>query len=291
MISLTGFGRAEMRESGITIIVEIKSYNRKGLEVSCSLPDQLNFFDISLQKLIKEKIFRGKVYLTGKVHLDDDKIALKYRVNQSVMERYILELKKVASKTKIKNEISLGDLVGLPDVIQEKSSFDNEEISELMEKTTVKALVELCDMRETEGEELKKDLGKRILKLEDCLSFIDSESEIVPLRYKEKLIKRINALNQNIDENNEILQREIAIFADRCDITEEITRIKSHIKQIKNSMHLKEPIGRKIDFIIQELSREINTICSKGSDSEISNSAVEFKTELEKIREQIQNVE
>ncbi|SHH09863.1 YicC/YloC family endoribonuclease [Tepidibacter thalassicus] len=291
-VSMTGFGRGEYKDEKFHFIVECKSVNHKYTDISVKIPRKISFLEDKVRQLVKEYIKRGRVDLFIKFELiGESDISLNLDIN--LAKQYYNILNKIKEEINVIDDISVLSIAKFPDVIKMEEKEEEEEIIwNSLKNALINALLKLKDMREVEGVKLSQDIKLRCSLLQKYIEEIESLSYNVVIEYKEKLENRIKELlgdTIDIDENR--LSQEVAIYADRSNITEEIVRFKSHIKQIEKTIDLNDLIGRKIDFLIQEMNREINTIGSKSSNLRITELVVEVKSELEKIREQIQNIE
>lgn len=289
--SMTGFGRFEVSEAERKITVEMKSVNHRYLDVNIKMPKKLNFFEAAIRAELKNYIQRGKVDIfIAYEDYTENNVCVKY--NKELAAEYMGYLKQMAEDFALDNDIRVSTLSRFPEVMaMEEQTADEEELWKVLSKAVKGAAESFVDTRIKEGENLKEDL---IAKLEGMLIHVDYITERSPrlaAEYKDKLKDRIRELleDSQIDENR--LLMEVAIFADKSCVDEELVRLKSHIETTQNTLIEGGGIGRKLDFIAQEMNREANTILSKANDLEISNRAIELKTEIEKIREQIQNIE
>ena len=288
---MTGYGEGIASKSGITIQTEITSVNKKQLDIQLSLPKNLICFESDIQKQIKKMISRGRINGSVKI-ISSSRPLVEVEINRPLLSSYEDAINEIAGKNNPKNDISLSTIITQPDIIQLKPVLsDNNLLNEILHKSLAKAISSLVKMKKKEGEELKFDICKRIEKLSNLVEIIDKRSPIVKKNYKKKLTSRLKSQGFEKLMNDERVLKEVALYGERSDITEEIVRIISHLKQINSHLKSKKSIGRALDFLCQELFREINTICSKADDLKIIKSAVTFKIELEKIREQSQNVE
>ena len=291
-ISMTGFGRGEYKDDNYHFLVECKTINHKYADINIRLPRKLSFLEEKSRILIKDYVKRGRVDLYIKLDLlGSEDVNLKF--DEELAIQYVSILNQIKDKFDIVNDISVMNIAKFPDIIKTEEKEDDEDKLWSMLKVALEdALVKLREMRFEEGKKLSEDIQNRCNLLKNYIEDIEKYSYNVVNDYKEKLQNRINDILQDIsiiDENR--LAQEVAIYADKSSITEEIVRFKSHIEQLKNTVLKNESTGRKIDFLIQEMNREANTIGSKSSDLNITNLVIEVKSELEKIREQIQNIE
>ena len=290
-ISMTGFGRGEYKDDNYQFLVECKTINHKYADINIRLPRKLSFLEDKARILVKDYIKRGRVDLYIKLDLlGSEDVNLKF--DEALATQYVSILKQIKDKFDLVDDISVMNIAKFPDVIKtEEKEDDEDKLWSMLKVALENALLKLKEMRSEEGKKLAEDIQNRCDLLKNYIEDIEKYSYNVVIDYKEKLKNRISDMLEDpsiIDESR--LAQEVAIYADKSSITEEIVRFKSHIEQLKNTVVKNESIGRKIDFLIQEMNRETNTIGSKSSDLNITN-LVEVKSELEKIREQIQNIE
>jgi uncharacterized protein (TIGR00255 family) len=291
MKSMTGFGSATASTpNGAEVHIEIASYNKKQLDVRISIPNDLIKFETKLRKEVSEKIFRGSVNIKVEITPSPEELNSFFEINNALAAAYIKSVKKLQKKLKLNGEININEVLNVPGIIQE-STGSSTIPEEILLKTINRALDNIVTMRSNEGVELKKDIKARLKKIAELLKKIKPLTVKIPLIQKERLLNNLKNADLNIDSNDERVMKEIVIFTDRYDVSEEITRIESHFIQFNSLINKSEPVGRAMEFMIQELQREINTLGTKAAHTEISPLVVNFKTELEKIREQIQNVE
>ena len=291
-ISMTGFGRGEYKDDNYQFLVECKTINHKYADINIRLPRKLSFLEDKARILVKDYIKRGRVDLYIKLDLlGSEDVNLKF--DEALATQYVSILKQIKDKFDLVDDISVMNIAKFPDVIKtEEKEDDEDKLWSMLKVALENALLKLKEMRSEEGKKLAEDIQNRCDLLKNYIEDIEKYSYNVVIDYKEKLNNRISVMLEDpsiIDESR--LAQEVAIYADKSSITEEIVRFKSHIEQLKNTVVKNESIGRKIDFLIQEMNRETNTIGSKSSDLNITNLVVEVKSELEKIREQIQNIE
>ena len=291
-ISMTGFGRGEYKNDNYHFTVECKTINHKYIDINVRLPRKISFLEDKIRNVVKDYVKRGRVDLHIKLDLiGSEDVNLKY--DEKLATEYVNILNSIKSTFNLQDDITVMNIAKFPDIIKsEEKEVDEDLLWSMLKEALVDCLVKLKDMRYEEGSKLSNDIDMRCDLLKDYIEQIENYSYNVVNEYKEKLNNRIAEILDNpslVDENR--LAQEVAIYADKCSITEEIVRFKSHILQLKKTIHKDDSIGRKIDFLIQEMNRETNTIGSKSSDLNITNLVVEVKSELEKIREQIQNVE
>jgi uncharacterized protein (TIGR00255 family) len=289
--SMTGYGRGEAEGEGKQITVELKSVNHRYLETVVRLPRQYNSLEEKIKRVIGEKVFRGRV----EVYLNFAETGEKKRfikVDKDLALAYDNTLEDLAKTLDISYSRDLYRLVSMPDVMSvEDTQEDLDAIWAVCNNALLIALTAFIEMRGQEGTRLQEDLIHRIDKIAQCIKEIEVRQPKVVKDYQEKLHQRLAELLVEIPVDENRMANEVASFADRISITEELVRLHSHLAQFKASLNLEEPIGRKLDFLLQELNREINTTGSKANDMEIARIVVEVKSELEKIREQVQNLE
>ena len=288
--SMTGYGRAKLSKDDREYQIEIKSVNHRYLDISVRIPKQLSYLEETIKKEIAKKVKRGKidVFVTFENNSLEGK---EIKINTELAKAYIDELKKLAEKENILSDIQVTEISKYPDVLNIQSSQDDEKITEEVLETITIATDNLVQMRETEGNKISEDLLKRLNIINKKVEEIAKLSTGLIEEYVVKLEERIKEIlkNQEIDKTR--LAQEVVIYADKCSIEEEVTRLNSHISQFENLLNSNEAIGKKLDFIIQEMNRETNTIGSKANNLEITNGVIDIKTEIENIREQVQNIE
>ncbi len=292
LISMTGYGRGSASRYGVTINVELNTVNRKQLDIQVSLPKMLHMLQARLHKTIGEAIHRGRV--TGELTVAWSAPVKRkaVEVDEDLAQAFIDALKHAAAKLGLSENMSAEILFELPEVVNFVPPIqDTEKLWSVAQSALLTALRELIAMRKQEGQELQKDLEARIRHLAQLVKAIQQRAPQAQDQRRLGLIERIKKAELEIDVDDERLQREIVFYADRLDITEELVRLGSHLKQAKKLFRAGGTSGKTLDFLAQEMFREINTIGSKSSDAEIATQVVTFKAELEKIREQVQNIE
>ena len=293
MKSMTGYGRGECTAKGASITVELNSVNRKQAEVSLSVPSELESIEPDLRDLILASVSRGRV--SGRVVLQytGSSRASAVAVNETQAKAYRRELSKLAKSLEIPDNLSMEGLLRLPGVLENtQPTLDAKAFRAPIKSALGQALEGLLSMREKEGGILGRDLAKRLAKLRRIVKRVAKLAPDVLKHHRERLIERLKKTNVEVpDMDDDRLLREIVYYTDRTDISEELTRLGSHFVQLEECLSDVVPVGRKLDFLAQEMFREINTIGSKANDANISSEVVTLKTELEKIREQVQNVE
>ena len=289
---MTGFGRAECQEGDYTYQAEIRSVNNRFIEINTRLPKAYVDLEQPLKKLIKTHCSRGSISLTISLgNSNEGSGEWDVKPNLPLATQYVDALNQIRDSLGIEGEIDLKSVAGLRDIIKIEPVTLDPAKKDLILNITTEVLASLKKMRVEEGENLQKDLAQRIDAIENHAAEIESRHPEVIKEYQEKLNERIKTLNEGLDLDKTRLAQEAALLADRSDVTEEMTRLKSHLNQFRNFFNANEPIGRKLEFITQEINREVNTTGSKSSDIIISNRVIEMKSELEKIREQVQNIE
>ena len=289
---MTGYGRGECSQDGFKITVELSSVNRKQSEISINLPREMEMLEAQMRDAINRHIARGR--LTARVTLHSGgNAAARMHLNVPLAKAYTRELNKLAKELKLPGEVTLDHLVRAPGVFQTDEDLAGaEDFWPAVEKALSKGLAALVKMREREGAHLKKDLAERVATMRAAATQVRAQAPKVAERYREQLVSRIKEADLTAPvADDERLLKEVVYFADRSDITEELTRLQSHFQQFDDCLKTAEPVGRTLDFLAQEMNREINTIGSKANDSLISREVVTLKAELEKFREQAQNVE
>ncbi|KGM96087.1 hypothetical protein Z968_07550 [Clostridium novyi A str. 4552] len=290
--SMTGFGRGTTKEgSSRSFTIEIKSVNHRYFDLNLKMPRNLLSLENKIRECLKEKINRGKVdvFITQNVYSNDD---MEVKFNEQLADSYVKCLEKIRDRYETTDDISVSLISKFPDIISvEKKEEDSEEIWNYMKEPLNEAIESLVSMRQNEGKKLKDDVIEKCNIIQELLKDIEKRAPLVVKDYKEKLNDKINELLENSDIDESRIAMEVAIFADKAAIDEEVVRLNSHIIQLKDTLEKDEPVGRKLDFIIQEMNRETNTISSKANDLQIVNLTINMKNYIEKIREQIQNIE
>lgn len=288
--SMTGFGAASARSEDVQITVELSSVNRKQLDVVLRLPPQIAALESHVQKVVQEHISRGRI--NGNVQLESVAGGALMQIDEKRAAETVGRLRRAARKLDLADDLSVSVLLQIPGLLKMPSAGQNpEKISQTLDKALAAALKKLNAMRLREGKALEADLLARLKLLEQMLDVIKSRAPAITSGYRKKLFSGLESAGLKNIAADERIVKEIALFAERSDISEEITRLTSHIQQFRKILRGSEPAGRPLDFLAQEFFREINTIGSKANDLKITEQVVAFKTELERIREQIQNVE
>ena len=291
MNSMTGYGRAELKTRLGKFIVEISSVNSRFLDYYIKLPRQLYPLEIKIKELVADKISRGKININ--VELEESESAPgKYTINEKAVKEYYRQLLSLKKRLKLAGEITLRDLLLLPDVAEpDLLTYDLEGIWKRLQKVIRKALGEMITMRLQEGRALAADMKKRLARMDKAAALVAKKSTNAVDVYREKLKRRIKELLDMPLADANRLEEEVVLFADRTDITEELTRLRIHIEQFGKTLNQKEQIGKKLNFMLQEMNRETNTIGAKCSEFAISSQVIHLKEEIEKLREQVQNIE
>ena len=290
MKSMTGFGKASASGGGASYAVEVSAVNNRFLEFSFRMPRHLSALEAPARGLIQKKLSRGKI----SVHISQDRsgAAEQYVFNARAAEVYLKQLRAFRRKHKLAGDVQLSDLLSLPDI--NRPAFDEVSDAALWKQVkpaVEKALDNLTRMREREGKKLALDMARRIKRIGDELKKIEKSSVSSVKSYRERLRQRLHELLEGAEVDRRRLEEEVALLAERTDITEEITRLRSHLEQFNRDLTQDKPVGRRLNFLLQEMNREVNTIGSKSQEFAISKRVIGLKEEIEKIREQVQNVE
>ena len=293
MKSMTGYGRGESVQDGLKITVELSSVNRKQAEVSVTLPRELELLEAPIRDVIHRSVARGRINVRLSLHAAEGKNSARKHIDVELAKAYTAELAKLARQLKLSGEVTLDHVLRAPGVFQtDEQLAESEDLWPAVEKALNHGLGALVKMREREGAHLSKDLALRIGVMQKAVAQIQKQAPTTAENYRRNLLERIKSAGlENIAPDDERLLKEIVLFADRSDIAEELTRLKSHFTQFADCCKSREPVGRTLDFLAQEMNREINTIGSKANDAVISREVVTLKAELERFREQAQNVE
>lgn len=290
--SMTGFGRCEVMEGNRRFTVEMKGVNHRYLDTNIRMPKKLNFFETSIRSLLKQSVQRGKVdiFITYE-DLSESQMTLKY--NDALAREYLSYFKKMAEDFSLEYDIRVSSLSRYPEILtMEEQTLDEEELWKGLKKALDGAIAQFVETRGIEGENLKEDLTKKLDGMLSLVGYIEERSPQIISEYREKITAKVKELLADTQIEDSRIAAEVVIFADKICTDEEVVRLKSHVEHMKETLLSDENgIGRKLDFIAQEMNREANTILSKANDLEISNIGIELKTEIEKVREQIQNIE
>jgi uncharacterized protein (TIGR00255 family) len=293
MKSMTGYGRGECSQNGFKITVELSSVNRKQTEIFVALPREMEMLEAQIRDVINRHISRGRLNVRVGLHAGASKLSARMHLNVPLAKAYARELTRLSRQLKLPGPVTLDQLARAPGVFQtDEQLVEEEDFWPAVEQALKRALNLLVKMREREGAHLVQDLARRVELMRRAALRVQQQAPRVAKRYREQLLQRIKdaGLEAPGVEDDRLL-KEVVYFADRSDISEELTRLQSHFKQFGDCVKSAEPVGRTLDFLAQEMNREINTIGSKANDSAISREVVTLKAELEKFREQAQNVE
>lgn len=289
--SMTGFGRAQKEIDGYLITVELKSVNHRYFEFSSRVPRQYGFLDEKLKSYINGKVSRGKIecYVTIEALNTDTADVV---VNHTLATAYVNALKEIAETYELKDDFGASTISRFPEVlVVRKSDEDEEKLWGYVQEVCSEAIDKFVAMREVEGSKMKDDIYSRGQFILDCVSYIEERSPQTVKEYNDKLVERVHELLGDVSLDESRILQEVAIYADKVAVAEETVRLRSHIEQLNTFISSDEPVGRKMDFLVQEINRETNTIGSKANDVDIARKVVDIKAEVEKIREQIQNIE
>lgn len=291
MKSMTGYGRAEKTVENLDVLIEIKSVNHRYFEFSSRLPKAYGYLEIPLKNLIKEKVNRGKVEVSVFLYHPEGKKAC-VSVNNELAKGYVEALRAA------RNELNLGDDLTLSSLMQFSDIFNIQDVKEeeqqvidFVVETASEALDSFIEMREKEGKALKKDISSKLDRIEELVKKVEAAAPSLTEKYFERLYTRLKTVLDSEEFDQQRIITEAAVFSEKVAVDEETVRLESHISQMRELLESNIPVGKKLDFIVQEMNREVNTIGSKAMDVEITKTVVDMKSEIEKIREQIQNVE
>ena len=289
--SMTGFGRAVAETDGYVITVEIKSVNHRYFEFSSRIPRQYGFLDDKLKSYINSRVSRGKVECYVSIDALNTEAA-QVVVNNTLASAYVSALKELSKNYDLKEDFGASAVARFQDVlVVKKADEDEEKIWSYVKSVTDTALDKFIAMRTVEGEKMKNDISSRADYILSCVEYIEKRSPETVKEYNDKLVERVHDLIGDVSLDEGRVIQEVAIYADKVAVAEETVRLRSHLDQLKAFINADEPVGRKMDFLVQEINRETNTIGSKANDVDIARKVVDIKAEVEKIREQIQNIE
>ncbi|MDU4883874.1 YicC/YloC family endoribonuclease [uncultured Clostridium sp.] len=290
--SMTSFGRSSSEEGEKRVFtVEMKSVNSRYLDINIRMPKTLISLEEEIRKMISNSLNRGKVdvFINLKNYNDGSGIP---KVDINLAQGYLECLKEIETKLGVKNDVSVMQIARFPEVITVVEEEDKiEEVWKELKPLISDSLDMMLGMREVEGNKLKEDILSKVFVIEELVSKVEEFADTIPKAFKMKLEERVKELLGNVDIDESRIAMEVCMLADKATVDEEIIRLRSHINQVRETLNLKEPIGRKLDFIVQEMNRETNTIGSKSSDIQMTNIVIDIKNILEKIREQVQNIE
>lgn len=291
MKSMTGFGRYEAVSEERKIVVEIKSVNHRYSDISVKLPKKLSFLETSIRNCMKDYVSRGKVdvYVTYEDYTESN-VCVRY--NEEIALDYWKNLNKLSNRLQLENDVTISALSRYPEVFSlEEKHVDEEELGEVLVEAVRQAAERFVESRIAEGRHLKEDILGKTEKLLELVEKIEQRFPEMLEEYRGKLTRKVEEILEDKQIDEAVLATELIVYSDKVCVDEETVRLRSHIENLKTTMDAGENIGRKLDFIAQEMNREANTILSKANDVEVSNWAIDLKTEIEKIREQIQNIE
>jgi len=290
--SMTGFGRAELQNGRHRCKVEVRSVNNRFIDINTRLPKSFVELELPLKKRVKSQCARGSFDLALSFEQTDEVPADRLiEPNLALASQYHQAFDQIRKKLNLAGEVDINAIIGLRDVVQTQPMALDDALKKLTLDVVDQALSALIHMRTEEGKNLHVDIAERLNCIAERAGFVKSRHPLVVEEYKSRLLEKIKVLTDGGELDAMRLAQETALLADRSDVTEEITRLESHVQQFQNLMNAGEPIGRKLEFITQEINREVNTIGSKSADFEISQSVIEMKSDMEKIREQLQNIE
>lgn len=289
--SMTGFGRCEIAGVDRKITVEMKAVNHRYCDISIKMPKKLSFFEAGIRNVLKQYIGRGKIdiYITYEDYTENN-VCVKY--NADLAREYYQNLDKMSKEFGIENDIRVSALSRYPEVFTlEEQTIDEKELWALVEEAVKTAASRFVETRVSEGEHLKQDIVAKLDGMLRLVDFVETRSPEIVTEYRNKLMAKVTELLGDTKVEESILVTEVTVFADKICVDEETVRLRAHIINMKDALNDSDNVGRKLDFIAQEMNREANTILSKANDLEITNKAIDLKTEIEKVREQIQNIE
>lgn len=289
--SMTGFGRSYGKENGYNISVELKSVNHRFFEFYSRVPRQYAFLEEKLKSFVNSKVARGKIECTLTIeNLSDNSVEVQ--INKPLAKAYANSLKELSAELGLKEDFGSSLISRFPEVLNvTKQEIDEDLVWQSVKTIAENAIDKFISMRETEGEKLKTDLLLKCDHILECVSFVENRSPQTVSEYQERLYQKMKEVLETTSIDEQRILMEAAIYSDKVAVDEETVRLRSHIDQFKTFLNSEEAIGRKMDFLVQEMNRETNTIGSKCSDVEISRKVVDIKADIEKIREQIQNIE
>jgi len=290
---MTGYGRGDCARGGFKVTVELSSVNRKQTEVSVNLPREMEMLEAPIRDLINRHVARGRLTVRVSLHTVSGGSTARQHINLPLARAYVRELARLGRQLKLPGPVTLDQLVRAPGVFQSDADLaETKDLQPAVEKALTEALTALVKMRSREGVHLAQDLAARVAVMRKCVARVQTQAPQAAERYRQQLIERIKSAGLDTPAaDDERLHKEVVFFADRSDISEELTRLQSHFKQFDDCAKADEPVGRMLDFLAQEMNREVNTIGAKANDALISRDVVTLKAELEKFREQAQNVE
>jgi uncharacterized protein (TIGR00255 family) len=290
--SMTAYGKGDFLQHGKRFLVEIKSLNNRYRDVILRIPRNLQGFEKELRSLVDSKVRRGRVEVFFQIESSQEAPPYALELNVPLVDAYLKVFEELSNHSGLKQELKLETLIQMNDVVNIKTDTeDEEEMGKGLYSTLSMGLDSLVEMRRQEGAAIEIDLRKRIDRIEGFIGEVRGLTSQIVEAYRGRLKENVEKLSQGVSVDEDRIVQEVAIFAERCDITEELVRMGSHLEQFRTYLDMDDVVGRRLDFLIQEMNREVNTLGSKASDSFVSKTVVEMKAELEKLREQVQNVE
>ncbi len=290
--SMTGFGRSDGQNEDLNCKVEIRSVNNRFIEINTRLQRNLQLLEAPLKKLVKSRCARGSFDVTITLEKTNGNASnIVIAPNLSLASQYLEAFNQIKQELGLSGEIDINSVLAQRDVVKVEAEQTDPNKEKLIFETVDLALTSLLEMRQEEGHNLQADISNRLIEIAKHGDIIRGRQPVVLQEYKDRLKERIQILNDGVELDTLRLAQETALMADRCDVTEEIIRLKSHLEQFQKLLDSDQPVGRKLEFITQEINREVNTIGSKTIDTTVSQSVIEMKSDLEKIREQLQNIE
>jgi uncharacterized protein (TIGR00255 family) len=288
---MTGYGKGEARQGSLAVTVEVRAVNHRYADISVKLPRSLLAFENALRKQVAQVLQRGKIDVLVNYEVSAEAQAAPV-LNRELAAAYHGLLIGLQQELGLEGGISAEFIASQKDVVQvRETEIDEDVLSACLERAVDSALAQHLDMRRAEGEETRRNVAERLTAAEELLRQVEARAPQVPLEWQERLNERLARLQSNLDFDPQRVAQEIALYSDRCDISEEVARFRSHLCQFRSLFDDLEPVGRRMDFLVQELNREVNTMGSKSNDAELTRHVVAMKAELEKVREQVQNLE
>jgi len=291
--SMTGFGKASVKSPYGNIVVELKTLNNKSLSISCTPYNGLFLLEDDVKSVLEKKIYRGKVFVNiSQENFPKEKNLQKIEVNEAVAKEFVTRIRKMQKNLGLAGEVRISDVISLPGVIEVGGDRKEEKLWPHIKKALEEALVSLMEYREAEGKRLAKDFKNRLNLIAKALKEIKKYEKQCVNAYRNKLVKSLRDISENAEMDKKRMEDEVALFARNCDIAEEVTRLQGHIEAYRETIDKSaHDVGKKLDFVAQEMHREANTIGSKASDFRISNAVIDVKSEIDRMREQIKNIE
>jgi uncharacterized protein (TIGR00255 family) len=292
MNSMTGYGRGEAVFKGLHVSVELSSVNRKQVEFNCVLPRELDSLETRIRDQLAPHVSRGRITFRLSVDYGQNRSGCRLQLNADLARQYVREIRRLGTLLKIDSSLSWDSLLRAPGIVEIHSPLEQPEaLWNTIQKALKRSLSSFLATRAKEGAALARDLQARIAAIRLHASAVAKMAPLVATRYRDSLVNRLHSAGLPLPPDDERLIKEVVLFADRSDVSEELTRLSSHFDQFVDCLESQEPVGRKLDFLVQEMYREINTIGSKANDATMARHVVEMKAELERFREQAQNVE